>query len=405
MFGNQIVGGGLVLMATGALMGLLRSVPGQVYGWLKRRFSVRLTITDRDPLFEWTQTWLDSLPYAKKTRNVTCSLEHEDESEYGLDSRAVFVPGYGDHFFLHGKKLIWLSRTQEKEPNAQGKSVGSRSRESFQFTVFGSEQTSVRSLIQEIIASQASHGKQRTRAYTSGSGWWRRLPTFSPRRLETVYLPARDEALVTGAIREFLGARAEYAERGIPYHLNFLFEGPPGTGKTSLASALSGHFGLSLHLLNIAGPGMNDERLIDLAISLPRRSILLLEDVDCVAPEREASRRPKSTPSTDGDDEPSGVTLSGLLGCMDGITAPDGAVVIMTTNHPERLDPALLRPGRCDIRLRFGPVCLEQIERMAARLLPGQSLDGDAAAMVEAGRSAAEVQAELLSRISKRETD
>src|SRR5258708_2557193 len=89
-----------------------------------------------------------------------------------------------------------------------------------------------------------------------------------------------------------MAARSLYAKRGIPYHLNFLFSGLPGTGKTSLASGICGHFGLNLHILNIAGPGMNDDRLVDLMLSLPRKSLLLLEDVDAVVPER--TRKPKA---------------------------------------------------------------------------------------------------------------
>lgn len=226
------------------------------------------------------------------------------------------------------------------------------------------------------------------------------MPQFKARELSTVDLPAADEQRVVAAIKEFLGARKIYAERGIPYHLNLLFAGLPGTGKTSIASALCGYFGLNLYLLNIAGPGMNDERLVDLVLSLPRRSMLLMEDVDAVVPDRTKKPKTKDGDSDSPKSESEGVTLSGLLNCMDGITAPDGAIIVMTTNHPEFLDPALLRPGRVDIRVDFGAATREQIERMYYRLRPNTKLNGEVDVMLTQRYTTAQVQAEILTRIS-----
>lgn len=45
--------------------------------------------------------------------------------------------------------------------------------------------------------------------------------------------------------------------------------------------------------------------------------------------------------------------LAGLLNAIDGVAAQEGRLLFLTTNHPERLAPALIRPGRCDMRLRF----------------------------------------------------
>ena len=409
IFGNQLVNGGLVLMLTGAAMGLLRQVPGKILTWLEYRFTVSITIRDVDPLFEWTKLWLDTLPYAQKAHNVLCSLHREADQEFDTDSRAVFVPGYGDHFFRHNGKFIWLSRNNKEDTPGNGSKVSAKPNiESFTFTILGHRQSLVRELVDDILASTKQTQKDKTRAYISGQGWWRRLPTFVPRKLETVDLPTEDETRIVKAIQKFLTERQEYVRKGIPYHLNFLFEGLPGTGKTSLAAALSGFFGLHLHILNIAGPGMNDDRLVNLMLDTPRRSIILMEDVDCIVPERK--KKPKSTKppqpmnaqtsdTVEGEDkekEESGVTLSGLMNCMDGLTAPDGAIFILTTNHPENLDPALVRPGRIDIRVKFGVVRKEQIDRMVARLRPGLFLNGAADKMIADGYTTAMVQAELL---------
>jgi len=86
---------------------------------------------------------------------------------------------------------------------------------------------------------------------------------------------------------------------------------------------------------------------------------------------------------------------------MDGITAPDGAIIVMTTNHPELLDPAMLRKGRMDIRIPFKPATEEQIVKMSSRLLPSHKLNGEAHQMIEKGYTTAQVQAELLETFDK----
>ena len=402
-FSNEFVRGGLVLMVTGGLMGLLRKVPSELYLWLKNRLSVSLTIIEIDPLFEWTKIWLDTLPYSRRARNISCSLHRDPDQEFSTDSRALFAPAYGSHFFRHGHRLIWLTRNKNEGNQPAMANFGQKSPESITLTVLGSDQAIARSLVIEIMQAARAYEQDSVRGYISGYGYWRRLSTFKPRLLETVDLPCADEERVTRKIGDFLASRHRYVERGIPYHLNFLFAGLPGTGKTSLASALCGRFGLNLYILNIAGPGMNDDRLVDLMLTLPRKTMLLLEDVDAVVPERKQKPKKVANSPVQGatDDDSDGITLSGLLNCMDGLTAPDGVVIVMTTNHPDLLDPALLRPGRVDERIDFRAATREQIERMCDRLTPNLDRDGRIEWMLAQNYTTAQVQSALLTSESE----
>ncbi len=60
----------------------------------------------------------------------------------------------------------------------------------------------------------------------------------------------------------------------------------------------------------------------------------------------------------------SGITLSGLLNALDGVVATPGRILIMTTNHPEILDDALIRPGRCDAKYQFDYCTKNQIKEL-----------------------------------------
>ncbi|GJD04353.1 hypothetical protein ColKHC_13178 [Colletotrichum higginsianum] len=94
--------------------------------------------------------------------------------------------------------------------------------------------------------------------------------------------------------------------------------------------SIAGFFGLDIYVLSLAG--INDVRLSGLFAELPQRCVVLLEDVD-------------ASPGT--------LSLSGLLNVLDGVASQEGRVLIMTTNHIEHLDDALIRPGRVDKKIEF----------------------------------------------------
>ena len=65
-----------------------------------------------------------------------------------------------------------------------------------------------------------------------------------------------------------------------------------------------------------------------------------------------------------GEKKESGITLSGLLNALDGVISTPGRILIMTTNHPEVLDDALIRPGRCDAKFQFNFCTKNQIKEL-----------------------------------------
>lgn len=146
----------------------------------------------------------------------------------------------------------------------------------------------------------------------------------------------RDDLLAD--VKRFIESRKWYEDRGLPYRRGYLLYGYPGTGKTSVTMALASHFNLPIYILNLNSI-KRDETLAKMIGHLPKDSILLMEDVDVVVPSREKAK----------DD----ISLSALLNAIDGIGAGDGRILVLTTNHIEKLDPALLRPGRVDTKVFF----------------------------------------------------
>ena len=204
------------------------------------------------------------------------------------------------------------------------------------------------------LAAENQGGPVRPRMYVASRwGDWRRLRDAPTRALDTVILVDGQKERVVADLARFLDAERLYARVGVPWHRGYLFHGPPGCGKTSLATALADRFGLDVYLLPLSDLDA-DANLVGLLGQVDERSVLVIEDIDVV---HAAKAR--------DDAERKGVTLSGLLNALDGLATPYGLVTVMTTNQLDALDPALVRPGRADLVEEFSYLDDDQASRLA----------------------------------------
>jgi chaperone BCS1 len=166
--------------------------------------------------------------------------------------------------------------------------------------------------------------------------------------------------------------REYYRDRGIPYRRGYLFHGPPGTGKTSLALAISAEFQLFLYVIHLNEPGLTDANFISLLQTLPSRSLLLIEDIDSAGLTLHGGK--KQTNVGEGDGELiAGLTRTGFINAIDGVAvdgvaSPEGYILFMATNHIDRLDPAAIRKGRVDYRLELPLATKENVQQMFLRM-------------------------------------
>ncbi|KAL4803557.1 P-loop containing nucleoside triphosphate hydrolase protein [Aspergillus unguis] len=188
---------------------------------------------------------------------------------------------------------------------------------------------------------------------------WNRVTTRPTRPIDTVILETTKKNAVLSDLHEYLqpATRQWYADHGIPYRRGYLFSGPPGTGKTSLSSAIAGAFGLDVYVLSLLDADISEAHFLRLFSEVPEKCVVLLEDIDAAGmslkrPAQEQPRPPRPYPAM-ADSSSGGVSLSGLLNAIDGVSSQEGRVLIMTTNAPQSLDPALIRPGRVDMHVRF----------------------------------------------------
>jgi hypothetical protein len=379
LLNSPFLGGGLVLMATGSLIALARNVPLTIWGKIKHQFLISATVYNTDPLFDWISVWLNEHPYTKKARDIMAatkeelqkvvdSEDYDDGEEYGRwVPRIIFSPAHGQHFFWYKGNFIWLGR--EKDDKAKGPTkdlIGSDTGmnslygEHYTFTTFGRSQGIIRALLGDVIELTKQERADKVGIYVSTSYGWTCLYSCTPRSLDSVFMPVGVKEDLVADIQSFLTEDSWYLKRGVPYRRGYLLYGPPGNGKTSSISAIAGKLKLNLYSLNLSDGHVDDAQLANLVRSVRPRSILLLEDVDAALHSREEANTVDDKKTRVKPERDKGVTLSGVLNVLDGIVTPFGMLVMMTTNYPERLDAALVRPGRIDKKIEFTNATYEQ---------------------------------------------
>ncbi len=359
---NQLVAGAIALGLVGVVAAALRKVPLALWSQFKRGFIVTATLDSRNDVFGAFIAWLNEQRFGQKSRLFTVIQAPHAMAEEPLAAddapRLHYSPAPGFHLFFYRRRLMWMHRNI---------SMNLQVIETIQLgALFAS-----RRLMEELLEAAMRHaGLQRANRLTLytvdrfGDEW--RLADSKPRRsLDSVVLDAGVANNLHDDIHGFFSRRQWYAQMGIPWRRGYLFYGPPGTGKTSVAYALAGELRLKLCVLSLTNPKLTDNVMADLLQRTPPRSLILIEDIDAffVAREKQDARVL--------------ISFSGLLNAIDGAGAQEGRIVVLTTNHREKLDAALIRPGRIDVEIELGNATAAQVKGLLLRFFPAAAARAD----------------------------
>lgn len=424
----------------------------------RRCFMSSIYIDEHDDLFQMVMAWLAESQQFGSRRSLRAKTQTGTKAEDGADDIAGdalnengifdytrwsarlpprFEPYYGQNYMFHNGTLFFFKRSQRQgNQRVQVTFNGSAEDDLLQLDCIGRSTDPIKELLRTIKVwslnrqrntTTIRHPTPKERARFGGS--WTKTSSRPSRPMETVILDAEQKSMIIRDMNEYLHPASArwYAARGIPYRRGYLFHGPPGTGKTSLSFALAGIFGLEIYAISLQEPTLTEGDLLQLFNGLPRRCIVLLEDVDAAGLLRDRASDEKNKPKTKkdgkqtgkqgeegkekaaaaekGDDYTlkdlarelkaistpaqrggphatmqqnngagpnrapgTGISLSGLLNAIDGVASAEGRVLIMTTNHAEKLDAALVRPGRVDRKVEFQLAAKDQIRELFVRM-------------------------------------
>ncbi|EFQ36419.1 hypothetical protein CGRA01v4_10468 [Colletotrichum graminicola] len=375
LFNNPLFAGGIGLASLGAAAAFARKGVVVAAGAARRRLLVNVEIGKQDPAYPWILAWL-SQPRApagfvasRITRIHNLSVSTTTTAQRGAagptNAHFFLQPGYGRHIVKHGGAYIAVNREKHSTANMNT----GEPHEIVQLTTLWAHRHVFEDIFGEAHALAAKANEGKTIVYAARGMEW--APLGDPRKKRPLGSVILDEGVKEGIVedvKDFLGRQQWYVDRGIPYRRGYLLFGPPGSGKSSFIQSLAGELDFSVAMINLSEMGMTDDKLAYLLTKLPRRSILLLEDADSAF----VNRRQRDADGYSG----ASVTFSGLLNALDGLAAGEERIAFLTTNHIERLDPALIRPGRVDMMMRIGEATRYQAGQMWDRFYGDVDADG-----------------------------
>uniref|UniRef100_A0A452S5K8 Mitochondrial chaperone BCS1 n=1 Tax=Ursus americanus TaxID=9643 RepID=A0A452S5K8_URSAM len=327
-FGLVGVGTALALARKGAQLGLVA---------FRRHYMITLEVPARDRSYAWLLSWLTR--HSTRTQHLSVETSYLQHESGRISTKFEFVPSPGNHFIWYQGKWIRVERSREMQMiDLQTGTPW----ESVTFTALGTDRKVFFNILEE------------------GVGWHRLTLHQGERKIAMGgdFFPYQGHQVLILLV-VFLG---------IPYRRGYLLYGPPGCGKSSFITALAGELEHSICLLSLTDSSLSDDRLNHLLSVAPQQSLVLLEDVDAAFLSRDlAAENPVKYQGLGR------LTFSGLLNALDGVASTEARIVFMTTNHVDRLDPALIRPGRVDMKEYVGYCSHWQLTQMFQRFYPGQA--------------------------------
>ncbi|KAI3726071.1 hypothetical protein L1987_65868 [Smallanthus sonchifolius] len=220
--------------------------------------------------------------------------------------------------------------------------------------------------------------------YTNNGAQWSHVMFEHPASFKTLAMDPVKKQEIIDDLTTFSNGEEFYNRIGRAWKRGYLLYGPPGTGKSTMIAAMANFLGYDIYDLELTAVKDNTE-LRRLLIETTSKSIIVIEDIDCsmdLTGQRKKESKEEEEESTDPAKKPmrppaeneaktSKVTLSGLLNFVDGLWSACGGdrLIVFTTNHVEKLDPALIRRGRMDRHIELSYCGFEAFRVLAKNYL------------------------------------
>ncbi|KAK7052752.1 P-loop containing nucleoside triphosphate hydrolase protein [Favolaschia claudopus] len=416
MLSSAFLGSSIRMLILGSIVETGRRLFQWVTARMRFQYSITAQFNEGDPAYEWIVLFLTQENVWRRSQEFTVTATNSRRKwsvktwlDPKVEGNAEYVPTYqAPQLFRWKGHWVEIKRSKEGDTRMNPFALHSTVATIY-LTIYTLDLKLLSALVEDARARYVEVNRPNVVIHLADSPQygpaliWTNVKHKVRRPLSSVILQdGVVDALVHDA-KEFLATEDWYVEAGIPHRRGYLLYGPPGTGKTSTIYALAGALNLEIYSLSLASNFVDDSFLQRAASSIPRQALFLIEDIDCAFASREDEEEEylrmlgagragppdfDSFPSKGkfkgagggGEAVRSQVTLSGLLNVIDGVGSEEGKLFFATTNYIDRLDLALLRPGRIDMKVQYELSTRQQAHDLFLRFFPESRFPDFAAA-------------------------
>lgn len=336
----------------------LRNVPLKIWNLIKYRATMTVNIDNDNPYFVEIAKELNENAYHFFSRAKI------------LDDKKLTIGFVQSYSKFNGRFVICNRRREEGQSSKFKQSI------TITFPFFSNKK--LEKLMTDFINKVEESHVDRVFLFNLMDYNLERIGSFPKRTEDSIFLKRELLEHIKSKLDFFVENREWYENHGIPYKYALILHGPPGTGKTSIAKFIASYLDRKLIIStpekinrlssavdninrNYSSNAWESDEMAPL-LEKPNRFVCLMEDIDTFSATN--SRNDGSADQSNLKQASSLTDLSSILNSIDGLNAPDDMIFIATTNHLDKLDSALIRPGRFDDVIEIGSLENEEIHAM-----------------------------------------
>lgn len=370
---SPIIAGVISLWGLTVITFMIKTIPSQIFTKIKSQAITSLEFDNaqgyhHQKIYYACMQWMyESKRFLKFSRVLSIYTYEGWDSALNRDIEKVTLgPGYGTHWFVYKRKIMWmvLSPIESSGSELQKRSISIK--------YLGRNKEILNDFIIEFSPKEQ---KNEIYSYHYNDGWRKNSP-IKKRPLESLALDPVIKQGLLDDIKHFNSNEDWFLDKGLPYKLTYILHGIPGTGKTSTIKTLASHYDKNLCILNINY--VTDASFQRALSQTPPNSFVVIEDFDSTKATRNRGpiRKMEDVPHNEGETSKpeeydfTFMTLSGLLNGLDGIENIHNVIIFLTTNHLEKVDPALYRKGRVDKIIELEKVPVDSVRKYSEYIFP-----------------------------------